>query len=119
MINKIMSDLRRINELSDLLYNELVEQGLWEGFKSINHFSKSEYSKSLEERVAKLEKENRAFRDLGFQREQAVKRFRKLDLIHECTCEGCTNQRTKFNALVEIIETADRNNGIPVILGKA
>lgn len=107
-----MSDITRINQLTDELYKELVNQGLWDSFKTINNFSKAGDVYALERRVEVLQNENRAFRDLGFQRDQAIKRFRKLDVIHNCQCEGCTGQRTKFNTLFDSVSAYDIKNNI-------
>lgn len=112
-LNKNMvADVRRVNELCDELHAELVKQGLWESFTHANYFARADYTNSLEKKIQELTKANNAFRMLGYYRDQAVKRFKKLDVIHNCQCEECTKQRTKFNTLLDSISVHDNENNI-------
>ena len=47
-----------------------------------------------------------------------IKRYRKLDAIHQCTCEGCIREREKFEHIVSLIEQHDKEYNIEEILKK-
>jgi hypothetical protein len=100
-------DFRRINELTDELYQELKQNGSWDSLKIINNFAKAEYAQGLEDKINKLSSLLVAIDRVYLQREKALSRFKKLDSIHECSCSYCVEQREKFNVLLNQIEQSD------------
>ena len=48
----------------------------------------------------------------------AMKRYRKLDAIHQCTCEECIKERQKFEYLASSIEVHDKSYNVDEILKK-
>jgi hypothetical protein len=95
------ADLNHIARLADELYKELVKQDHWDGLETIGHFSKASSIEIIENKTKEIEKVKVAFNDLLFYLGQTIKRFRKLDAIHQCLCSDCGKQRNKFNNLLQ------------------
>jgi hypothetical protein len=109
------ADVTRIAELTDELYKELVKQNHWDNLRTVGHFSKASTVDALEEKEKEYNRVRIAFRDLNYFYYQAVKRFQKLDTIHQCQCDGCSKQRDKFNNLLKSKEEHDIRDNIKEI----
>jgi hypothetical protein len=97
----------RAADLADELYNELVNQRLWNGIKTINKFAKAEDAQALEEKVYKLEQALVAYEGVREERDTAFRRYEKLNAVHNCMCSECVRQRGKLEAFRSHVEQAD------------